>query len=606
VPLQSWLDAVGVLDCRDDDVQPVIEKLVKAVLGVDSGDGPDSDSVLRLANVLNNVQPERVSTRTWISIAVTVLRPTFRSSYLSPEKLNQVVMTTYKWPSSYARKLYDTVADGIKRYCMQAGPDSLELLVALMNEWLNTSEGEKSSLDTRLNDERSEVDQYVSRELAATVAPYIKSPALRSHFNRAASELSISLHEPDPLFAVLTESPDYSRDWAKRRDEANQKLDNVLSSLFGNNASLLMHWLASNKDELIAVNDSGAIWRVMSRLVYMHPDASACLMAAIDHNLGRYAGVITAKCLEDSTLTMPMVVALLADTSARGALISTALHYCRDLAILAVLVRAITRDDVRALSLSHALHGCTDFAREMLLAHDDLSIRSDLAAMYVAAHDQSDPGLMPKDVLLALTAFDTRSSVIREHERSEALAWLSEHSPSIYIPLLVRHAEQVEAFDAFSEWEQSARALSGEDRTSVWTQVRLLPVAANAFWLLAAGDEAWLHKTLREAAFPVPLRQLLYSTRFQYGRQFGLKGLAVALRPLLWEPIDLLWTMDIGLHVGGEAPRYERYIEECKELEESSDQDLAELGRQGVKLYGDKLQEALIRAKRAAIRGYAS
>jgi hypothetical protein len=187
--------------------------------------------------------------------------------------------------------------------------------------------------------------------------------------------------------------------------------------------------------------------------------------------------------------------------------------------------------------------------------------------------------------------------------QSKALTSLAENAPAAYMDLLVRHVEALEGIDDFDEWEESVRELSASDRAELWKRVRHSTMAKNLFWVIAAGDVEWITDTVTDPAFPVPLDQLLHATRFQFGRRYPLGTLAVMLRPLKWKPDDLLWTLEVGTHFGEEHERLAQHVEICRELAESPESDLAELGARGIEIYEPRMIEARATARRAAVRG---
>jgi hypothetical protein len=212
---------------------------------------------------------------------------------------------------------------------------------------------------------------------------------------------------------------------------------------------------------------------------------------------------------------------------------------------------------------------------------------------------------MPEDPDWASAMSDlvVPSGMVRDHMQSRALAILAKTKPETYLNLLVKHVEALEGTDDFDEWEESARELSSTHRFELWNRVRESPMAKNLFWVISAGDVEWIASAVSDPTFPVSLSKLLHAARFQHGKRYPLKALAAMLRPLKWQPDDLLWTLEVGTHWGEEHERLERHLEVCRELAESLEPDIARLGERGVEMFEPRLAEARAAARRAAVRG---
>jgi hypothetical protein len=75
------------------------------------------------------------------------------------------------------------------------------------------------------------------------------------------------------------------------------------------------------------------------------------------------------------------------------------------------------------------------------------------------------------------------------------------------------------------------------------------------------------------------------------------------LRPLNPEPDELLHTLEVGTFSGEDHERHAAKLESLRDLATSEDEDIARLGRRGIEIYEPLLREALINARRAAVRG---
>jgi hypothetical protein len=210
------------------------------------------------------------------------------------------------------------------------------------------------------------------------------------------------------------------------------------------------------------------------------------------------------------------------------------------------------------------------------------------------------------DWITAISDLTIPVDSLRDHMQGQALRILANASPSTYADLLVKHANAVPSqngYTDFDEWEESARELSPDDRRELWIRVRDTKMAHELFWVIAGNDPDWIAEAVRDPGFAIPLRRLLHAFRFQFGKRFQLRTLADIMKPLNWEPEDILWTLEVGMHDGEDHERYARYLTTCRDLASSEDPALARLGTRGVEIYEPRFAEAKAEARRAAVRG---
>jgi hypothetical protein len=75
------------------------------------------------------------------------------------------------------------------------------------------------------------------------------------------------------------------------------------------------------------------------------------------------------------------------------------------------------------------------------------------------------------------------------------------------------------------------------------------------------------------------------------------------LRPLNPKHDELLLTLEAGSFSGEDHERHAAQLHNLRDLATSEDEDIARLGRRGIEIYEPLLKEALVKARRAAVRG---
>lgn len=591
------------LAARGWDYTTPILTVVEDVQDARNGDFPTSTAIVHLCAAMASEQAQVLPNHVWVKLACCVLQPTFDGNYMDPEKVNSLVMQSFTWLEEDIYAMYDALEPELFSRIALASNAELADLIEVMSRWARIGGGYPLPFGGVPNSGQQTGARRVAVSLAEAIAPLVATPGLRAVFNREASGLDVKLDEADELFAALTTERDLSEDWEEDRRVRDAELDRALAAYIEQPPSVIMTWLVDHDADLAMLNHGSAAWSVMVRLS-RRPNPEIWLRAALDYGLGRVAIPLISNCVVNGVMTIPLATELLGDAGGRGSLISSVVSECQDAELASLIVDALTVEDIHSLGSSYAIRHAPDSTRHALFAHPDPTVRSSAAALWAAEVSYSSEE-MPDDPDWATAMSDlvVPSGTMRGHMQSKALIILAKTKPETYMTLLARHVEALEGYDDFDEWEESARELSSAHRFELWNRVRERPMAMNLFWVISAADVDWITKAVSDPTFPLSLSQLLHATRFQFGKRYPLKVLAVMLRPLKWQPDDLLWTLEVGTHWGEDHERLERHLEVCRELVESPEPDLARLGERGVETFGPRLAEAKAAARRAAVRG---
>lgn len=598
-----FFDALSQLAARGWDYTTPIKAVVEGVQDANTGDFPTSTAMVHLCATLASDQAKDLPDRVWLKLAGCALQPTFDGNYMSPEKVNSFVMQSFTWLEQDMAAIYGALESELVSRIVVASNAELADLIEVVSNWAHIAGGYPLPFGGVPNSGQQIAARRVALSIANAIAPWVGTPGLRAVFNREASSLDIKLEEPDELFAALTAERNLSEDWEEDRRLREAELDRAMASYIEQPPSVIMTWLVKHDADLAMVRHGSAAWSIMARLS-MRPDPEVWLRAALAHGLGRAAGPLISRCVDNGVMTAPLAADLLDDAGGRSALISAIISECWDAELVSLVVDALKAEDIQDLDSSYAIGHASERTRLALFTHRDPTVRSSAAALWAAEMSYSSTE-MPDDPTWARAMSDLviPSGTMRDHMQSKALSILAKKSPQAYMNLLVRHVEALEGNDDFDEWEESAGELSSTHRFELWDRVRASPMAKNLFWVISAADVDWITTAVSDPNFPVSLGKLLHATRFQHGKRYPLKVLAVMLRPLNWQPDDLLWTLEVGTHWGEDHERIERHLKVCRELAESTEPDLAQLGERGVEIFEPRLAEAKAAARRAAVRG---
>jgi hypothetical protein len=598
-----FFDALSQLAARGWDYTTPIKTVVEDVQDARTGDFPTSTAIVHLCAAMASGQAQDLPDRVWLKLACCVLQPTFDGNYMSPEKVNSFVMQSFTWLEEDIDAIYGALEPELVRRIVVASNAELADLIEVMSKWAHIAGGYNLPFGGVPNSGQQTAARRVALSIANAIAPLVGTPGLRAVFNREASSLGVKLDEPDELFAALTAERDLSEDWEEDRRLRDAELDRAMASYIEQPPSVIMTWLMKHDADLAMVSHGSAAWSIMVRLS-MRPDSEVWLRAALDHGLGRAASPLISRCVENGVMTEPLAAELLGDAGGRSSLISSVISGCQDAELATLVIDALKAEDIQDLDSSYAIRHASDSTRLALFTHPDPQVRSSAAALWAAEMSYS-PEEMPDDPDWASAMSDlvVPTGTMRDHIQSKALDILARTKPETYMNLLVKHVEALEGTDDFDEWEESARELSSAHRFQLWGRVRESPMAKNLFWVISAADVEWIATAVSDPTFPVSLSKLLHAARFQHGTRYPLKVLATMLRPLKWQPDDLLWTLEVGTHFGEDHERLERHLKVCRELAESPEPDLARLGERGVEMFEPRLAEARAAARRAAVRG---
>lgn len=598
-----FFDSLTQLAARGWDYATPIKTVVEDVQDAKTGDHPTSTAIVHLCAAMGSDQAKGLPDYVWFKLAGHILQPTFDGNYMSPEKVNSFVMQSFTWSEEDIGAMFDALEPELIRRVALTSDEELVGLIEVMSKWTHVAGGYALPFGGVPSSGQQTAARRVAVSISKAIAPLVNTPGLRAVFNREASSLDIKLTEPDQLFVALTAERDFTEDWEEHRRIREAELDGALAAYIEQPPGVIMKWLVDHATDLAMVKHGSAAWSIMARLS-LRPEPDLWLRAALDHGLGRAAGPLISRCVDNGVMTVPLATELLRDAGGRGSLISSVISECNDVELATVVIDALESEDIQDLDSSYAIRHASESTRHALFTHPDPGVRSSAAALWAAEMSYSSEE-MPDDPTWAPAMSDlvVPSDAMRDHMQSQALDVLAKTKPEAYMDLFVKHVEAVVGHDDFDEWEKSARELSSAHRFSLWDRVRESPMAKNLFWVISSADVEWITTAVSDPVFPVPLSNLLHATRFQHGKRYPLKVLAVMLRPLRWQPDDLLWTLEVGTHWGEEHERLERHLQVCRELAESLESDLARLGERGMEIFEPRLAEARAAARRAAVRG---
>jgi hypothetical protein len=598
-----FFDSLTQLAARGWEFTTPIKTLVEDVQDAKSGDHPTSTAVVHLCTAMASEQAQGLPGDVWLKLACQVLQPTFDGNYMSPEKVNSFVMQSFTWGEEAINAMFDALEPELVRRIALTSNEEFMDLIEVMSKWTHVAAGYSLPFGGVPNSGQQNAARRVAVSISKAIAPLVASPGLRAVFNRKASSLDIKLAEPDELFVALTAERNFTESWEEDRRVRDAELDRALATYIEQPPGVVMTWLVDHEADLAMIKHGSATWSIMTRLS-TRPDPDLWLRVAMDHGLGRAAGPLISRCVDNGVMTVPLAAELLSDAGGRGPLISSVISACRDAELATLVIDALGVADIQNLDFSFAICHAPESSRHALFTHPDPEVRGSTAALWAAEMSYSSEE-MPDDPTWARAISDlvVPSDTMRDDMQSAALDILAKTKPEVYMDLLVKHVEALVGHDDFEEWEKSAHELSSAHRFDLWNRVRESPMARNLFWVISSADVEWITSAVSDPTFLLSLSDLLHATRFQFSKQYPLNVLAVMLRPLQWRPDDLIWTLEAGTHWGENHERLERHLEVCRELAESPESDLARLGERGIEIFEPRLAEARATARRAAVRG---
>lgn len=588
---------------RGWDFLAPIKTLVEDVQDAQAGDRPTSEAIVQLCNVMGSEQTNGLPDNVWFEIARRVLQPTFDSNYMSPEKMNSFVIHSFTWSEEDINAMFDAIEPELVRRIALTSNAELEGLINVMHNWIQVADGYSLPLGGVPSSGQQTAARRVALSIANAIAPLVTTPGLRAVFNRGASSLDINLAEPDELFAALTTKYNVTEDWEEYCRVRETELDRTLATYFEQPPAVIMTWIVNHAADLAQAKHYSGAWDIMARLSSL-PDPNPWLRSALDHGLGRSARALIKKCVDNGDMTIPIAEELLSDLDSRHSLIGSVISNCQDTELTTLVIDALKVEDVQELDSTYDMRRASESTRRALFTHPDPGVRSSAAALWAAEMSFSTEGV-PDDPnwVSAMSSFVVTSDIIRNHMQSRALAFLAKTKPEAYMDLFAKHVEVLVCHGDFQEWEESAQELSSAHRFELWKRVQKSPMAPNLFWVLSAYDVEWVTTVVADSTFPISLNNLLHATRFQFGKRYPLKVLAIMLRPLQWQPDDLLWTLEAGSFSGEEHQRLQRHLEECRELAEAPEPDISRLGQRGLEIFEPRLAAAKGAARRAEVHG---
>ncbi|WP_226761971.1 hypothetical protein [Arthrobacter sp. SO3] len=604
----TFVKAISVLEDAGCDIKPAVKELVDEVRDTRSGDQPQLAGLLKLVEAVRTVPDADLIDTVWAALTCEILSPTFDGNYMNPEVLNQFILQSFTWAATHMETLYDANQPALTTRTPGLRPTAQLTLIDLLEKWVRIANGWALPFGGKTTNAQVCAGKRIAKNIANTLAPVISTPGVRARFNKAASTLKIRLDEPDKLFAAITHEREHltAYDEIRRRKEA--ALDKALAPFQQQAPEALMEWLKAHDPELATAGQTTTgTWQVFARLAYQpDPEPTKWLTAAIDHGLAGSASALIDLCARTDQLTPEIADRLLADPKGRHRVISAIIGQSTNSSLIQRVVDQLAPRDVQKLESAFALKHAPDPTRHALFTHPNPEVRGTAAALWVAewAYD-NDPTPDDPDWLDAMKSYTVPETSRHDHIHTQALTALAKASPEVFIEVFTKHATTTmrSSYRDLDEWNEPVQLLASPERKKLWQQVRDTELASELFWVIAGKDTDWITATVSEPSFSISVRDLLGALQFQFGHRYPLDTLATMLRPLNPESDDLLNTLEVGSFSGEDHERYAAKVDTLRNLTVSDDEDIARLGRRGVEVYEPLLKEALVKARRAAVRG---
>ncbi|MBG6185193.1 hypothetical protein IWX65_003172 [Arthrobacter sp. CAN_A214] len=604
----TFVKALSILEDAGCDIKPVVNNLVEEVRDARSGDQPQLAGLLKLVEALQTVPDADLIDTVWAALICEILAPTFDGNYMNPEVLHQFILQSFTWSATHMETLFDAIQLALATRTPGLTPAAQLILIDLLDKWVRIANGWDLPFGGKTNNAQVRAGKRIARNIATTLAPVITTPGVRARFNKAASTLKIRLDEPDELFAALTKERERLTpyDEIRRRNEA--ALDKALAPFQQQAPEALMEWLKAHEPELATAGQTtSGTWQVFACLAYRpDPEPTKWLTAAIDHGLAGSASALIDVCARTDQLTPAIADRLLADSNGRHGVISAVIGQSTNSSLIQRVVDQLAATDVQQLESAYVLKEAPELTRHALFTHPSDEVRGTAAALWVAewAYD-NDPTPADPDWRNAMKSYTVPENSRHNHIHTQALTALAKASPEVFIEVFTQHATTTRRrrYRDLDEWKEPVQLLTPAERNKLWQQVRDTELARELFWVIAGKDIDWITETVSDPTFSISARDLLGALQFQFGHRYPLDTLATMLRPLNPESDDLLHTLEVGTFSGEDHERYAAKLDTLRDLIASDDEDIVRLGRRGIEIYEPLLKEALVKARRAAVRG---
>jgi hypothetical protein len=613
----TFVKALSALEDAGRDIEPAVKELVEKVRDARSGDQPELAGLLKLVESLHTVPDADLTDTVWAALTREVLAPTFDDNYMNPEVLHQFVLQSFTWAATHMEALYAAILPALATRAPGLTPAVQLILIDLLDKWVRIANGWDLPYDGKTNKAQERAGERIAKSIANALAPGITTPGVRARFNKTSSALKIRLDEPDKLFATLIgERKRMTSDEKRKRVTTYEEirrlneaaLDEALAPFQQQAPEVLLGWLNTHEPELATAGQTNTgTWQVFARLARQpDPEPIKWLTAAIDHGLAGLASPLIDVCARTDQLSPAVADRLLDDPKGRHGVISAVIGQSTNSAIVQRVVDQLAPLDVLQLESTFTFHDAPQSTRHALFTHPSDEVRGTAAALWAAewAYD-NDPMPDDPDWLNAMRCYTVSANSKHDYIHTEALKALAKASPEVFIEVLTIHATTTmgSSYRDLDGWEEPVGLLTPAERNKLWQQVRATEVARELFWVIAGKDIDWTNQTVGEPTFKFSARDLLGALPSHFGHRYPLDILATMLRPLSPEPDDLLHTLELGSLVGEDHERYAATLDNLRNLAISVDEDLARLGRRGIAIYQPLLTEALIKARRAAVRG---
>ena len=410
-----------------------------------------------------------------------------------------------------------------------------------------------------------------------------------------------------------TESDPGSRYLARwqAKERAQQKaVANAVTPFLGQEPGAFCGRIADLMPSLAEARHGGRASLAFAHVADNASDLVPWLEAALEHKVGRYCEALIRRALADDVLTEDLVERLLSEDDTRQMTIRSCIEHGRG-ATLATVVAAITPDDFKH-RMPDAFVRVTPEALGYFNGHPDRQVAAlamtSWALWYDYRNRKDSSEVMWVDAQLAAIPDWTESMLqlevpnnLEDHTVERGLVSLATASPANFIQLFVTHVLKDEyGIEDFGVWAPAAKLLNHDDKTAAWVQISGHRHKRNAFWALAGSDVSWISDVLNGETVGDAAELLVAPTLG--GPELPTNEEFVALFAPRADPGPILSALPDTM--SGEAvERAEHRLTQARELAESSNPDVAAVGRFGIDCYSARLLEARKDARARELRG---
>jgi hypothetical protein len=604
----TLMDVLLASEEANTDYQKGLESIVDAVRGFARLGHADTPRLIAFGvRAIRWFEESKTASRQAVLVRAVceLLKPSFEATTMSITQHRAVEFRTGWFACSEMRRVVSEIWGPFAGLGLSLTAAQGVELCDVVGEWARIALGHTMAHGAEPGPEERAAARKAVATLTSTIIPQLDaSPGLRARLRHHARSI-IDIPEADSFLAAVFDTRDPSENWrAWNSTREHAILESAPTDLAGPHEWCAL--LRSLKDEMVRSRQLqwvDAVALLLGHKIDLQSDAAGWVRELVEFDLIDEARTPIQDGLAAGLIPFDIAASCANNERFRPLLVTHGIRAGLDDPYAALALDSVRAEDAALVEIE-VLRG--DASEDFLLAMlSELSgeIRLAVAAAIVAGtREEVSPS---SDVLAAVEPALRELSLpapFRLHFESSFMSSLLRIAPDVYTEKLIEAAisyRRDHKWGALTAFERTAATMGREDRTRTWSKIPRDARGSRVFGALAGSDLEWVRDMLRDGDVDTGI----VLNAVGNDDTIPLADLAKLLIPYGVQPLRVAQTVEYGTRFGEEHERLAQHLDRLRELADSPDPELRQVGVAGVEFFEPQYRAAVRQAHRNEVTG---